>query len=108
MKVDGNEAFHAMSDPIRRQILMLLAEEEMSVSELVDQLEISRASIRRHLGTLERADMISRRSAGRQQISQLNPPGLVPIMQWLNEFDTVWDERLRGRKTTVVRRKRRK
>jgi len=108
MKVDGNAAFRAMSDPIRRQILVLLADEEMSVTELDDQLDVGRASIRRHLTSLEKANMISTRSAGRQRINQLNPAGLVPVMQWLNEFDRIWDERLAGRKSTVVRRKRRK
>lgn len=107
MQATGNETFRALSDPTRRRILILLGKQEMTIAQVVEEFTVTRAAIKKHLVILEQGNLISVRVRGRERINRLNPDGLRPVAQWLNEFDQFWDDHL-GKLKTVVESEQRK
>lgn len=68
-----NEAFKALADPTRREILKLLRHGgEMSAGELAERFDMSRPSVSHHFAVLKQADLISSRRDGQQIIYSLN------------------------------------
>lgn len=67
-----NEAFKALADPTRREILRLLRAGEMSAGELADRFGISKPSMSHHFAVLKSADLIAARRAGQQIYYSLN------------------------------------
>lgn len=84
----------ALADPTRRVILARLAAGEACVTEVARPFAISLNSVSKHIRTLERADLVRRRIAGRDHILTLNPQGLDEAARWINEQQTVWTWRL--------------
>jgi len=103
-----NKVFRALSDPTRRRILILLIDRPMTIGQVVDEFDVSRGAIKKHLIILEEGALISVKAQGRERINSLNVEGLKPVMHWLSEFDRFWDERLNKLKNVIesdVRRK---
>ena len=67
-----NEAFKALADPTRRQILQLLRRGEKSAGELAQQFDMSKPSVSHHFSVLKQADLITSRRAGQQIYYSLN------------------------------------
>jgi ArsR family transcriptional regulator, repressor of sdpIR and other operons len=67
-----NEAFKALADPTRREILRLLRQGEKSAGELAAPFDISKPSVSHHLAALKQADLIASRREGQQIIYFLN------------------------------------
>lgn len=64
--------FSALSDPNRQKILELLKKKEMSVGEILENLDITMATLSHHLDILKRADLVSGRREGQKIIYSLN------------------------------------
>lgn len=90
----AQSAFRALADPTRRQILMDLSLREMTIGEVVDQFEITRGAVKKHLTILEEGKLISVHTHGRSRINRLEPMGLKSVSEWLNYFSGYWDDRL--------------
>ena len=91
----GNQrAFRALSDPTRRQILLHLRRQDMTIAEVADQFDITRAAVKKHLTILEEGQLISVQPQGRERINHLEPDGLRTVVDWLNYFSRFWDDRL--------------
>lgn len=108
MKGDAQAAFRALADPTRRQILMDLSTREMTIGEVVDQFDITRGAVRKHLTILEEGKLISVRSQGRSRINRLEPMGLKSVSEWINYFSDFWDDRLSALKNAIENEKPRK
>jgi ArsR family transcriptional regulator, arsenate/arsenite/antimonite-responsive transcriptional repressor len=67
-----NEAFKALADPTRRQILQLLRRGERSAGELAEQFDMSKPSVSHHFSVLKQADLITSRREGQQIYYALN------------------------------------
>src|SRR6516225_3129171 len=67
-----NEAFKALSDPTRREILSLLRRGEMTAGELAERFDMSKPSVSHHFSVLKQADLITSRRAGQQIYYSLN------------------------------------
>ena len=78
--------FHALSDPLRLQVLQLLQTQELCVCELCEQLEVSQSKLSFHLKNLKDADLVRSRQTGRWVYYSLNLPQLVALEQYLSEF----------------------
>nr|WP_306263849.1 metalloregulator ArsR/SmtB family transcription factor [Pararhizobium sp. IMCC3301] len=87
-------AFRALADPTRREILLLLSEDDMTIGDVADRFEITRAAVKKHLTILQEGRLISVQPRGRQRINRLEPLALKRASDWLNYFDRFWDERL--------------
>ena len=97
--------FRALADPSRRDILMHLSGRDMSISELADKFDVTRAAVKKHLVMLEQGRMISSRKHGRERINHLEPEGLIVVANWLEYFSAYWDTRLAKLQSIVEKEK---
>jgi DNA-binding transcriptional ArsR family regulator len=87
------DAFNAVAEPRRREILDVLAGGEASVGELVERLGLSQPQVSKHLRVLREVGAVEVRDAGRQRLYRLNGPALRPIHDWVKGFERTWTER---------------
>ncbi|WP_066821108.1 ArsR/SmtB family transcription factor [Sphingomonas mali] len=82
--------FAALADPTRRAMLASLALGERSVGELAAPHAMSFAGAAKHVGVLERAGLVERRKAGRQQLCRLKAERLREADEWLRQWERFW------------------
>lgn len=87
------DAFNAVAEPRRRQILDLLAEGERSVNELVALLGLAQPQVSKHLRVLREVGAVDVRDEGRQRLYRLNGHALKPIHDWVKNYEATWSER---------------
>ena len=87
------DAFNAVAEPRRRQILDALAGGEHSVNDLVALLELAQPHVSRHLRVLREVGLVEVRDDGRQRMYSLNGRSLKPIYDWVRPFERTWSER---------------
>ena len=88
------DAFNAVAEPRRRQILDVLVDGERSVGDLVAQLPVSQPQVSKHLKVLKEVGLVHARAAGRQRLYWVDPLALKPIHDWLEDYERLWNERL--------------
>jgi len=87
------DAFNAVAEPRRRQILDLLALGERPVNDLVAQLRLEQPQVSKHLRVLREVGAVRVREEGRQRLYRLDPSALRPIFDWLKGYEHFWAER---------------
>ncbi len=98
---DVQSAFRALADPTRRDILLLLSAQDMTVGDVANKFDITRAAVKKHLVILEEGHLISVHARGRERINRLEPLALKSVADWLNYFSRFWDTRLSALKQAV-------
>ena len=93
--------FRALADPTRRDIVRLLATRDMTISQLTDQFDMTRAAVKKHLIMLSDGGLIKVHAKGRERFNSLNPAGMNPARNWLEYFDAFWDDRLATLKSAI-------
>jgi DNA-binding transcriptional ArsR family regulator len=88
------DAFHAVADAGRRDLLLALGAGEATVGELVERLGISQPQTSKHLGVLRAVDLVHVRIDGRHRWYRVNGPALRPIHDWVRTFERTWNARL--------------
>ncbi len=86
------DAFNAVAEPKRRELLDALGPNELPVNELVDMLGWPQPMISKHLGVLKKVGLVSERRAGRQRLYRVNAEALKPIHDWVTPFERFWEE----------------
>lgn len=86
--------FRALADPTRREILLLLSQQEMTIADVSNHFEMTRAAVKKHLTVLSDGGLITVTARGRERINQINPRGFAPALSWFDTFDRFWDGRL--------------
>jgi DNA-binding transcriptional ArsR family regulator len=87
------DAFNAVAEPRRRQILDLLAGGERPVNELVQLLGLAQPQVSKHLRVLREVGAVDVRDSGRQRLYRLNGHALKPIHDWVKSYEQSWSER---------------
>lgn len=87
------DAFNAVAEPRRRQILTLLARGERPVNDLVDELGLAQPQVSKHLRVLRQVGLVETRDHGRQRMYRLNGGRLKPIHDWVKQFEQTWNQR---------------
>jgi DNA-binding transcriptional ArsR family regulator len=87
------DAFNAVAEPRRRQILDLLADGERPVNDLVVALDVSQPQVSKHLRVLREVGLVGVRDEGRQRMYSLNGRTLKPIHDWVSAYQRAWEER---------------
>ena len=87
------DAFNAVAEPRRRQILDLLAGGERPVNDLVDRLGLAQPLVSKHLRVLREVGAVEVREQGRQRLYRLNGRALKPIHDWVKEYERTWSHR---------------
>lgn len=95
MKTDTNDAFQAIADPSRRQILILLSKNSLTINNLADNFEMSRPAVSKHLKILNEAGFITIQDIGRERHCLLNQEGFNKLQNWINYFDKFWNIKLK-------------
>lgn len=101
MSDQTQQAFRALADPTRRDILRLLIDDEMTIAEVSDHFDVTRAAVKKHLTVLSDGGLIAVEPRGRERINRINPQGLAPILSWFEIFDHFWDDRLAALKSAI-------
>ncbi|MGH1541220.1 MAG: ArsR/SmtB family transcription factor [Arenicella sp.] len=91
-KID--DAFFALSHPVRRAVLDQLSSGKQSVAEVSKPYGLSPAQMTKHLAILERGGLLERERQGRTHYLQLQPDALQEIMEWVQRYQKFWDSRL--------------
>jgi DNA-binding transcriptional ArsR family regulator len=87
------DAFNAVAEPRRRQILDALAGGERSVNDLVRLLGLAQPQVSKHLRVLREVGAVQVRDQGRQRLYRLNGQALKPIYDWVRNYERSWSER---------------
>jgi DNA-binding transcriptional ArsR family regulator len=87
------DAFNAVAEPRRRQILDLLAGGERPVNDLVATLHLAQPLVSKHLRVLRQVGLVDVREQGRQRLYRLEAQPLKPIHDWVKNYERSWSTR---------------
>ena len=87
------DAFNAVAEPRRREILEVLTGGERPVNDLVRELGLAQPQVSKHLRVLREVGAVDVREEGRQRLYRLNGHALKPIHDWVKPFERTWSER---------------
>jgi|SRR5829696_7318019 len=90
------DAFNAVAEPRRRQILDVLSSGELPVNDLVSLLGLAQPQVSKHLKVLREVGLVDVRDEGRQRLYRLNGRPLQPIHEWVSNYRQAWDERFQA------------
>jgi DNA-binding transcriptional ArsR family regulator len=88
------DAFNAVAEASRRELLDALGTGEATVGELVDRLRMSQPQVSKHLAVLRAVGLVLVRVEGRHHWYRVNGPALKPIHDWVRTFERTWNTRL--------------
>jgi DNA-binding transcriptional ArsR family regulator len=87
------DAFNAVAEPRRRQLLDALAEGERPVNDLAGVLGLTQPQVSKHLRVLREVGAVQVREEGRQRLYRLNGHALKPIHDWVSAYQRTWTGR---------------
>jgi len=87
------DAFNAVAEPRRRQILDVLSGGERPVNDLARVLGLAQPQVSKHLRVLREVGVVDVRNLGRQRVYRVNGQALKPIHDWVKEYERSWSER---------------
>ena len=89
-----SDAFNAVAEPRRRDILAYLAVQERPVGDIVASLGLEQPSVSKHLRVLREVGLVRVRRDGRQMLYQTNADAIKPLHDWTSKFERFWDRQL--------------
>lgn len=89
-----SDAFNAVAEPRRRDILLFLANAERPVGEIVVALRMEQPSVSKHLGVLRKVGLVNMRRSGRRKLYRTNATAIRPLHEWTSEFERFWRHQL--------------
>ena len=89
-----SDAFNAVAEPRRREILNFLALQERPVGEIVDSLNLEQPSVSKHLRVLREVGLVNVRRDGRRMLYCTNAEAIRPLYEWTSTFERFWRHQL--------------
>ena len=89
-----SDAFNAVAEPRRRQILLYLAHHERQVGEIVSATGLDQPSVSKHLGVLREVGLVRVRRNGRHRLYRTNGEAIRPLHDWTRTFERYWNHQL--------------
>jgi DNA-binding transcriptional ArsR family regulator len=89
-----SDAFNAVAEPRRRDILVYLALKERAVGEIVATLRLGQPSVSKHLRVLRDVGLVRVRREGRRMLYQTNAEAIRPLHEWAKNFERYWQHQL--------------
>jgi DNA-binding transcriptional ArsR family regulator len=89
-----SDAFNAVAEPRRRDILNYLAVQERAVGDIVASLGLEQPSVSKHLGVLRRVGLVRVRRHGRHMFYRTNAEAIRPLHEWTKTFERLWQHLL--------------
>lgn len=88
------DVFQAIADPVRRDIIGLLAKNQMTVNAVAENFDISRPAISKHIKILKECGIVHIHQRGRERYCEIQPKSLTPVADWLEQYRQLWEDRL--------------
>ena len=98
-----NALFDILAEPSRRRMLDLLLEQERTVSELVDALDMSQPAVSKHLRVLREAGLVEARVDAQRRVYSLRAEPLADVDAWLEPYRRFWRGKLKSLKRHLER-----
>ena len=89
-----SDAFNAVAEPRRRDILAFLALEERPVGDIVEALNLEQPSVSKHLRVLRDVDLVHVRRDGCRMLYRINADAIRPLHEWTGTFEHLWRQQL--------------
>ena len=89
-----SDAFNAVAEPRRRDILDYLAPRERAVGDIVEALGLAQPSVSKHLMVIRDVGLVETRRDGRQIFYRTNAEGIRPLHEWTSRFERYWRNQL--------------
>ncbi len=96
MAVPTLDVFQVIGDPSRRQMLMLLSKDSLTINSLADNFDMSRPAVSKHVKILYNAGFISIKDMGRERYCTLKKDGFEELQNWIAYFDQFWNSKLKN------------
>ncbi|MFL5742748.1 MAG: ArsR/SmtB family transcription factor [Flavisolibacter sp.] len=94
MKTQSLNAFQVIADPSRRQMLVMLSKNNMTISSIAENFEMSRPAVSKHIKILSNAGFISITDIGRERYCTLKQDGFKELQDFIDFFDKFWTNKL--------------
>ncbi|RKL66360.1 transcriptional regulator [Salipaludibacillus neizhouensis] len=94
MSAEKHDVFQAIADPTRREVLRLLGEKELSITQISDHFPMTRTAVSKHLKILSEAKLVKSEKHGRAKIYYLHAESLQELKDWLEYFERFWENKL--------------
>jgi DNA-binding transcriptional ArsR family regulator len=88
------DVFQAISDPTRREIISLLANETMNLNAVAEKFSISRPAISKHIKILTECGLVKIKTDGRERYCEAKLEPLVKVSEWANQYKHFWTTKL--------------
>jgi len=95
------DAFQVIADPSRRQMLMMLSRDSMTINSIAHNFDMSRPAISKHVKILYNAGFISIKDIGRERHCVLKQDGFNELQDFINYFDKFWTSKLKKLETLL-------
>lgn len=95
------DVFQAISDPNRRAIIDLLAQEKLTLNQVAERFDISRPAISKHMKILTECGLVKIKQKGRERFCELKHLPLNDVVQWIEHHKKFWDGKLLSLKKHV-------
>src|SRR6187431_540192 len=93
MQTHFDASFAALSDVTRRGVLEQLARADASISELAEKFDMTLTGMKKHVGVLEQAGLVTTEKVGRVRTCKLGPRRLEDVAAWIEKYRQLWDSR---------------
>ncbi|HVD97723.1 MAG TPA: metalloregulator ArsR/SmtB family transcription factor [Cytophagaceae bacterium] len=94
MKTQTLDAFQVIADPSRRQMLMMLSKDSMTINSIAENFEMSRPAVSKHIKIMYHAGFITIKDIGRERYCTLKQEGFDEVQDFINYFDKFWTNKL--------------
>ncbi len=101
MRTQTLDAFQVIADPSRRQMLMMLSKDSMTINALAENFDMSRPAVSKHVKILYGAGFISITSIGRERHCMLRQEGFNEVQNFISYFDKFWLTKLQKLETLL-------
>jgi DNA-binding transcriptional ArsR family regulator len=101
MRTQTLDAFQVIADPSRRQVLMMLSKNTMTINSIAENFDMSRPAISKHVKILYNAGFISIKDIGRERHCVLKQDGFNELQDFINYFDKFWTSKLKKLETLL-------
>lgn len=88
------DVFQAIADPVRRDIIDMLAKESLTVNAIAEQFDISRPAVSKHIKILKECGLLKTFPRGRERVCVIIPEELSMVSDWVNQHKRLWEQKL--------------
>lgn len=88
------DVFQAIADPVRRDIINLLAQKPLTINSIADNFSISRPAVSKHLKILQECGVVAIRKEGRLRYCDIQPDQLSEVAIWIEQYRKLWESKL--------------